>query len=884
MQLTLFSDTVPEENRLTPERRTILLNSPIIAFDIETSNADYSDVKSEIGQTYFSSKNLGLSFCAKLIFLSLWCPEYPAGIALTGEDMLAESEFLYALSHSNNRFVAHNLTFDLRILAGKHGFAIPSEVWDTMTIEILFAEGDPKVDKKRQNEADYKEYNLFFLTKFYDILGFIEGTPGGETSNAYIKYLFGQTVSTKRRKELLKDRMLVSFEQLTLSERALIYKEFKTKQRAFLENLPIEYRLQAGAKYAILDTLYTYYLQQIQDRRVDHLENQGYAHLRELVEWENRFSRVCAHMAARGIELHIPALTAQYQAWLAECAEIKERLVQYSLEFVENNRELALSRLKPLVEYKKSRGKALLSFVIETRDHPESELEEVQAKVIKGAKDNPLNQMSLWDADALESLVVEKYTPESLLEVVLKDLDIDTHIGRFFLLFVVFGIEVPRYDARHALFYTEKYLPTFNDDTLPKYAAKYGELLLDYGTYIQHGSLANKALEFLGHAACDGKIHSQVVARTVTGRTSADTPNQQNVKIASTFKGMIRSSPQNGKPRIVISADITNAEIYTSAIIARDNAQATGLVEGDVHAYAAKNYFRTLYDFNLGPKEGVNDKLRDLAKTVNFGTAYGMGAVKLVNKYPAIAEIMLPTEEQVERIQKDKRFIQWCQFDKVNVLPQNLKLATEDDWIYAGQIANARDLLKQKDNTFWATTEAKADAMRYAEEMGYVVLWSGRRCYIRMIRYWDTDLKKYVSKRESKNAWNSLCQGGVGEVIRRWSIKLVEEFEKYPQLEAYLIAYIHDEVVYECPVEYEHIVSQIVVNKFYEVFDTFPPDERGMRWFTRTDPQIPMRADVDHKDNIKKWGTVVGEEYPLPKDLAYKVPDEAKVQELLRNL
>lgn len=805
-QTAMFLDVMPSTVRLTPEVKQILLKAPIIAFDIETSNKDFGDVKTEIGKKYFEDKkNLGLSFCAKLILLSLWCPEYPTGIALTGEELLEEKAFLVELFKGNNLFVGHNLVFDLRLLAGKYGLPIPKRIWDTMTIEVLFADGDPGGEKKIKKLGE-KRYSLFWLTKDYDLLNFLDEP----TIKEYIEYLFTQTVPLKKRKDLLKERILTPFNKLTDADIYAVYEYFKTKQRANLDDLPQEYRFEAGSKYAILDTIFTYSLQQKQVERIEYEELNGYKRLSELVDWENRFSRVCASMAANGIHLNMVFLENKYSAWQAE---------------LENYR----SQLEAIA---KEAGYHFDNF-------------------------NP-------------SLTVVEET----------------------LLYKVFKIEVPEYTARTTLFYTEKGKPTFNDVTLPFYAKqKKDERILLLMKYQTTQAMLGKALEFLANASYDGKIHPQIVARTVTGRTSADSPNTQNVKITRTwddaheswhdspFTGIV-TYPQN---RLVVSLDIVNAEMWMSGIIAGDNVQIEALLTGDAHAYSAKTYFADLYDPNLGPKEGINYDLRNMAKTVNFGTAYGMGAVKLVNTYPSIAKMLLPTDEQLELIKLDEKHIWWCQNVKPAVLPEDLTKVTEEEWVYVAQLANARALLNNKDNTYQKTTLMKKKAMELAERDGFTTIWTGRRCFVREIEYFDEKQKRWVKKRESKNAWNTFCQGGVGEVTRRWSVLAMEAFEKYG-IDAYLINFVHDEIVAEYPLEKRELCDRILVNSFYRALDTIPPDGQGRHWFDRTSPRASMKAGVDHKDNSQKWGYVLDRTYPVDLKIIYEQPDYEREKELLNGM
>lgn len=118
-----------------------------------------------------------------------------------------------------------------------------------------------------------------------------------------------------------------------------------------------------------------------------------------------------------------------------------------------------------------------------------------------------------------------------------------------------------------------------------------------------------------------GRIHAdfrQIGA--ASGRMSCTSPNLQNIPRAKEYRGCFRV----GEGRALIKADYSAIELRLAAVIADDRAMLTAFGEGaDLHRRTAATV--------LGiPEEEVSKEQRQLAKALNFGLAYGMGARTLV--------------------------------------------------------------------------------------------------------------------------------------------------------------------------------------------------------------------------------------------------------------
>lgn len=128
-----------------------------------------------------------------------------------------------------------------------------------------------------------------------------------------------------------------------------------------------------------------------------------------------------------------------------------------------------------------------------------------------------------------------------------------------------------------------------------------------------------------------GRIHpnfKQIGASS--GRTSCTEPNLQNIKADSKFRSCFIAPPG----RKLIIADYSACELRIIAELSEDPVFLdTFRKGGDLHSIVASAIFKT----NVSKTE--NPELRQKAKTINFGLAYGMGPQGLS------ASLDIPEEE-----------------------------------------------------------------------------------------------------------------------------------------------------------------------------------------------------------------------------------------------
>jgi DNA polymerase-1 len=120
--------------------------------------------------------------------------------------------------------------------------------------------------------------------------------------------------------------------------------------------------------------------------------------------------------------------------------------------------------------------------------------------------------------------------------------------------------------------------------------------------------------DWLQHVASDGRVYAQwVQLGSRAGRMSCRDPNMQQVPRAEHRK-CIR--PPAG--RVLVKADYSQIELRIAALVADERRMVEAFRKGeDLHVLTAQRV--------LGIKE-VTKTQRQLAKAVNFGLLYGMGA------------------------------------------------------------------------------------------------------------------------------------------------------------------------------------------------------------------------------------------------------------------
>jgi DNA polymerase-1 len=228
---------------------------------------------------------------------------------------------------------------------------------------------------------------------------------------------------------------------------------------------------------------------------------------------------------------------------------------------------------------------------------------------------------------------------------------------------------------------------------------------------------------------------------TSTGRLSTSDPNLQNIPVRTELGREIRRAFVAGFPdHLLLVADYSQIELRVLAHITGDPGLTTAFErDEDIHAATAA----TVYGFDLGE---VPRDLRDRAKAINFGLAYGMNAYGLAQRLG-----ITPDEAQ--------EFID----------------------AYFGSFPNVKEFM--------------GSVVREAYRDGYTMTLLGRRRYIAEL----THRNPRVRQMGERQALNAPIQGTAADIIKLAMIK-VDRGLAEARLDARMVLTVHDELLFEGPV------------------------------------------------------------------------------------
>ena len=235
------------------------------------------------------------------------------------------------------------------------------------------------------------------------------------------------------------------------------------------------------------------------------------------------------------------------------------------------------------------------------------------------------------------------------------------------------------------------------------------------------------------------RVHTsfnQAVA--ATGRLSSTDPNLQNIPIRNIRGRELRKVFIAEKGCKLISADYSQIELRLLAHLSGDSSLQQAFVRGeDIHLATAKELFGGAL---IGESE-MKD-LRRVAKTINFGIVYGMGAFRL-----------------------------------------------------AGELGISRAQAQQYiDNYFGRYPRVRKyfdELTEQSERLGYVESLFGRRRYSK-----DIDTSGRDSGYANRSLLNAPLQGSAAEIIKLAMINLYRVF-KDRDSEVRMVLQVHDELVFE---------------------------------------------------------------------------------------
>ncbi len=240
-----------------------------------------------------------------------------------------------------------------------------------------------------------------------------------------------------------------------------------------------------------------------------------------------------------------------------------------------------------------------------------------------------------------------------------------------------------------------------------------------------------------------GRIHtSWHQVSTVTGRLSSSDPNLQNIPVRSELGGQIRRAfvPEAGWH--LLAADYSQMELRILAALSGDESLRQVFAEGgDIHAATGAFLFDQ-------PPEAVDANQRRIAKMVNFGVLYGMGAFGLARRTG------LPRTEAADFIER-----------------------------YFDRYPKVRGFFD--------------DLIQGAAEHGYVETILGRRRYFPQLAE-GSGADHNTRQRAEREAVNAPIQGSAADITKRAMIDLHAALREHG-MQSRLLLQVHDELLLEVP-------------------------------------------------------------------------------------
>ena len=276
--------------------------------------------------------------------------------------------------------------------------------------------------------------------------------------------------------------------------------------------------------------------------------------------------------------------------------------------------------------------------------------------------------------------------------------------------------------------------------------------------------------------ADDGRIHTTFQNTvTATGRLSSTEPNLQNIPVRTELGSEIRKMFIPADGCVLIDADYSQIELRVLAHIADDARMQEAFRSGlDIHTATASQVFGV-------SAEEVTPLMRRNAKAVNFGIVYG------------ISEFSLAEDIGVSRWEA-KSYIE----------------------NYLENFSGVRDYMHR------IVEQAKRD--------GYVTTLLGRRRDLPELKSSNFNIRSFGER----VALNTPIQGTAADIIKIAMIR-VDKALSERKLQAKLILQVHDELIVECPLAEEAIVTEIVTREMQNVMELSVPllaeAKRGTNWY-----------------------------------------------------
>lgn len=276
-------------------------------------------------------------------------------------------------------------------------------------------------------------------------------------------------------------------------------------------------------------------------------------------------------------------------------------------------------------------------------------------------------------------------------------------------------------------------------------------LMLEYRELEKLRNTYVDALPRLVHRTT-GRIHTsfnQTVA--ATGRLSSSDPNLQNIPIRTALGREVRKAFVADEGFRLLGVDYSQIELRVLAHFSGDAPLVEAFRQGiDVHRQTAA----VIFDVDI---DAVVPAQRAQAKTINFATLYGQGAFSLARQLGTSREMAQTFIDQYfERFEGVRRFL-----------------------------------------------DAQVEQ---AKEKGYVTTLLGRRRYVPELKSGNWNVRQFGER----VAQNTPIQGTAADMIKKAMLEVSEALDATGS-DARMLLQVHDELLFEVPVQEMDSVRELVV-------------------------------------------------------------------------
>ncbi len=268
----------------------------------------------------------------------------------------------------------------------------------------------------------------------------------------------------------------------------------------------------------------------------------------------------------------------------------------------------------------------------------------------------------------------------------------------------------------------------------------------------------------------DGRVHTTFAqAFTETGRLSSSDPNLQNIPVRTERGRHIRRAfVARDERHAILSADYSQIELRLMAAFSKDEAMLAAFRNGeDIHRDTASRVFDVMPAL-------VTDEQRSKCKMVNFGIIFGISAFGLSQR------LKIPRKEASSLIET-----------------------------YFRLHPRVKDYMER--------------AIAEARENGYATTVLGRRRTLRDINSRNATARQAAER----DAINTPIQGSAADLIKVAMVK-VDRALKAESLRTRMVLQIHDELLFDAPLDEVERVKEIVRREMTGALDFGVPLDVGI--------------------------------------------------------